>query len=75
MKPVEKSSGGSQGPRKGKGQSCPVCGKQASVDDFLPFCSGRCADVDLSRWLGDVYVIEGSSLAPQMADDDESRDR
>ncbi|MGE4280366.1 MAG: DNA gyrase inhibitor YacG [Magnetospirillum sp.] len=36
---------------------CPICGK-APQPDFLPFCSRRCADVDLHRWLGDVYRVE-----------------
>lgn len=35
---------------------CPVCGKQAT-EQYAPFCSKRCADVDLNRWLSGVYVI------------------
>jgi endogenous inhibitor of DNA gyrase (YacG/DUF329 family) len=35
---------------------CAVCGKM-SVAAFHPFCSKRCADVDLNRWLGGVYRI------------------
>ena len=38
---------------------CPVCGK-ASDAKFKPFCSSRCADVDLHRWLGGVYRVETS---------------
>ena len=30
---------------------CPICRKPA-VDKFRPFCSKRCADVDLNRWFG-----------------------
>jgi len=37
---------------------CPVCAKPG-VDAFRPFCSGRCADVDLHRWLTGSYSIEG----------------
>ena len=37
-------------------KSCPICGKPA-VERFRPFCSGRCKDVDLNRWLKGVYVI------------------
>ncbi len=70
MKPVEKSNGGAPGPRKGEGRSCPVCGKQAAAD-IRPFCSRRCADVDLSRWLSDVYVIEGPPLAAERGEEDE----
>jgi endogenous inhibitor of DNA gyrase (YacG/DUF329 family) len=35
---------------------CPICGKP-SVSEFRPFCTRRCADVDLHRWLGGVYAI------------------
>ena len=36
--------------------SCPICGKPAA-DPFRPFCSRRCADVDLNRWLSGVYAV------------------
>lgn len=36
--------------------SCPVCGKPAA-EKYRPFCSKRCADVDLGRWLTGSYVI------------------
>jgi len=35
---------------------CPICGKPAA-EKFRPFCGRRCADVDLNRWLSDVYVV------------------
>ena len=35
---------------------CPICGKPSS-QQFHPFCSGRCADIDLNRWLSGTYVI------------------
>ena len=35
---------------------CPLCRKPA-VEAFRPFCSKRCADVDLSRWLKGVYAV------------------
>ena len=35
---------------------CPICGKP-SVQQFHPFCSGRCSDIDLNRWLSGRYVI------------------
>jgi uncharacterized protein len=37
---------------------CPICGKPAAPA-YKPFCSQRCADVDLGRWLSDRYVIPG----------------
>jgi hypothetical protein len=36
--------------------SCPVCGK-AITAAYRPFCSRRCADVDLGRWLTESYRI------------------
>jgi uncharacterized protein len=38
--------------------SCPICGKPA-VEKFRPFCTKRCADVDLNRWLSGAYVVPG----------------
>ena len=35
---------------------CPICGKPA-VEQLRPFCSRRCADVDLNRWLSGVYAV------------------
>jgi uncharacterized protein len=35
---------------------CPICGKLA-LAQFRPFCSKRCADVDLHRWLAGVYAV------------------
>jgi uncharacterized protein len=45
---------------------CPICGKPA-LEAFRPFCSRRCRDVDLNRWLSDTYAIPGK-------DDDEDAD-
>jgi endogenous inhibitor of DNA gyrase (YacG/DUF329 family) len=36
--------------------TCPIC-RQPAVERFRPFCSRRCADIDLHRWLGGVYSI------------------
>ena len=38
--------------------ACPICGKPG-VPAYRPFCSKRCADVDLARWLRGDYVIPG----------------
>lgn len=35
---------------------CPICGRPA-LAETRPFCSVRCADVDLGRWLTDSYAI------------------
>lgn len=49
---------------------CPVCGK-AMVPAYRPFCSKRCADVDLARWLRGDYVIPGAPLDDLASDEDQ----
>lgn len=41
--------------------ACPICARPVVIPDFRPFCSARCKQVDLSRWLGEAYRIP---LAP-----------
>jgi endogenous inhibitor of DNA gyrase (YacG/DUF329 family) len=40
---------------------CPICGKALAKEaaKFAPFCSRRCADLDLGRWLKGRYIIPG----------------
>lgn len=47
---------------------CPICGKP-STQAHHPFCSGRCADIDLNRWLSGAYVIPAG---PAPEDDDDA---
>ena len=55
---------------------CPICGKPSS-QQYHPFCSARCADIDLNRWLSGSYVIpaepaeEEADGAPGQCEDDE----
>ena len=37
---------------------CPICGKPGQPT-YAPFCSRRCADIDLGRWLKGGYAIPG----------------
>jgi endogenous inhibitor of DNA gyrase (YacG/DUF329 family) len=46
---------------------CPVC-RAPTVQAYRPFCSRRCADVDLARWLGGVYAIAGASPGDEDGD-------
>jgi hypothetical protein len=48
---------------------CPVC-RQPADHKYRPFCSRRCADVDLARWLSGTYSIAGS-VEDDPAGDDE----
>ena len=45
-----------------KAGKCPLCAKPA-VEKYLPFCSKRCADLDLGKWLGDGYRIPTDEVA------------
>jgi len=36
---------------------CPICRKNQTVAAYRPFCSRRCADLDLQRWLVGAYVL------------------
>lgn len=49
------------------GPRCPIC-SQPAAKEYLPFCSRRCADVDLNRWLTGVYAI------PAVEDDGDIED-
>ena len=44
--------------------SCPICRKE-TVQAYRPFCSKRCADVDLARWMSGSYAV------PSQREDDE----
>ncbi|RMB01479.1 DNA gyrase inhibitor YacG [Eilatimonas milleporae] len=48
---------------------CPQCGKPATAR-YRPFCSKRCADIDLGRWLSEDYVLPGNTNARAPEDDD-----
>jgi len=56
-------------------RKCPVCGRPAEPE-HRPFCSRRCADVDLQRWFAGRYVVPAApddaeaETPPYEADDD-----
>jgi len=47
---------------------CPQCGKPAATQ-HRPFCSTRCKQLDLGKWLNESYVIPGEETVP--ANDEE----
>ena len=57
------------------GRKCPTCGKPAA-EKFRPFCSKRCADVDLNRWFSGRYAIPVAEQedAPEAGADGEDKD-
>jgi endogenous inhibitor of DNA gyrase (YacG/DUF329 family) len=50
------------------GPKCPIC-RKPMVAAYRPFCSKRCADVDLNRWLKGIYAV------PVTENDDEDGDQ
>ncbi len=48
--------------------NCPICRKPADPT-YRPFCSRRCADVDLGRWLTGGYAIPAQDDDPEEAAD------
>ncbi|GLP88082.1 DNA gyrase inhibitor YacG [Tritonibacter mobilis] len=36
--------------------SCPICG-EPTLQSYRPFCSKRCADLDLAKWLNGSYSV------------------
>lgn len=46
--------------------ACPICGKPV-VARYRPFCSKRCADVDLNRWLGETYRVPALEISEEEA--------
>ncbi|HTV89206.1 MAG TPA: DNA gyrase inhibitor YacG [Stellaceae bacterium] len=54
-------------PRSAAPRRCPICGRPASPL-HQPFCSARCADIDLGRWLKGNYRVETEDAAPESAD-------
>lgn len=60
---------------KRQASRCPICARP-SVKEYRPFCSRRCGDIDLGRWLGGHYAIPGEPWPGESdeAPDDEEMD-
>jgi endogenous inhibitor of DNA gyrase (YacG/DUF329 family) len=56
-------------------RKCPICGRPSTRETY-PFCSRRCADIDLNRWLSGRYVIPAAQeeAASEEADGEDGRD-
>jgi endogenous inhibitor of DNA gyrase (YacG/DUF329 family) len=50
--------------------ACPIC-KKPTLTEFRPFCSKRCADIDLGKWFSGSYAIPADDA--EDADDLESQ--
>ena len=58
-------------PSHGPGGKCPQCGKPRS-QQYRPFCSARCRDLDLGKWFDGSYAIpavEADEEFPEDRDD------
>ena len=65
--PPDSSGAKAPGPRL-----CPICGKPADPRR-RPFCSARCADIDLGRWLKGAYRIPGEEPPGESGEEDGER--
>jgi endogenous inhibitor of DNA gyrase (YacG/DUF329 family) len=57
----EPPEAGATGPGGTPGRRCPIC-RKPTVDRHRPFCSARCADIDLGRWFTEAYRIPGEAV-------------
>jgi len=65
MSPPRRNDAGAGKGAKVSAGRCPVC-RRPRDEEYKPFCSKRCADIDLARWLDGRYAIPGKD------DEDES---
>ena len=56
--------------RGAKGPRCPICGKAVHPEQ-RPFCSARCKQIDLGRWLKGVYSVPTDEAPSEAGDLDE----
>ncbi|HSD35367.1 MAG TPA: DNA gyrase inhibitor YacG [Alphaproteobacteria bacterium] len=59
--------------KSGRRRGCPVCGKPPSAE-HRPFCSARCKQIDLGRWLGENYRIATEERREGESAPDEERE-
>lgn len=67
----ENEAGDGEAPRQFTPRPCPICAKM-SVERYRPFCSKRCADVDLQRWFNGSYAVP--VVEEDRSPDDDNRD-
>ena len=53
---------------------CTICEKNQASAEFSPFCSKRCSDIDLGRWLKGGYAIPGRDGEAQIPANDHNPD-
>jgi uncharacterized protein len=50
---------------------CAICGRRPATLQHRPFCSARCANIDLGRWLKGNYSVETDEAPPAAAENEE----
>jgi endogenous inhibitor of DNA gyrase (YacG/DUF329 family) len=50
-------------------EACPICAKPSGEGRLRPFCSVRCADIDLGRWFIGAYSVPASEDDPESDED------
>ena len=48
--------------------TCPICRREPAAPKYKPFCSKRCADVDLQRWFTGGYAVPTDEVAEDEKD-------
>ena len=51
--------------------SCPICAR-ATDAKYKPFCSRRCADIDLGKWLTSGYAIPAEAIDDENPEGDQT---
>jgi endogenous inhibitor of DNA gyrase (YacG/DUF329 family) len=72
MRGIKTSKAGTSKGKKGAAIACPICGKPADAV-LRPFCSKRCADIDLGRWLKEGYRVPTGEGPSEDESGDEGR--
>ena len=54
--------------------ACPMC-KKPTIEEYRPFCSKRCADLDLAKWLSGSYTIPSDEPVEADENDPEQPNR
>jgi endogenous inhibitor of DNA gyrase (YacG/DUF329 family) len=55
-----------------KARPCPECGRPSTRENY-PFCSDRCRNLDLSRWLTGAYAIPVADDESKADEEEEAR--
>ncbi len=56
---------------QGQRSPCPICSRPSDAE-FRPFCSKRCADIDLHRWFSGTYAIPATEVEANGLEDSET---